>query len=201
MLKDLERDSSVLKNNPKSQPDGTSTVGLPTKSSTSTKVIVVPLTAPLVRALARERVEETAFKEKWSEQKKAEALQSDLKDSTDQLTGEKQCFRMNLETPFLDATEMKHWHGKVVQDQDELELTFSKGSGYAKVTTNSSVNTIGGTAHINSFDTTEYFYTTVACTKKPIELARTFKLILEPRYDKELVPLELAWTDGQKTKK
>jgi hypothetical protein len=184
LLKDLSRTVYVKKmaNNPttrKTEP-----------RETSTWVKFYPYTQPLIKSQVATALEETAFKEKWSDEKKSKEMKSKIETQTKEFVTSKQCFALEINTPVLAAIELKYWYGTLKQAGKDLPLKISKGSGFTQRTTHVTGSPRYG---YSSYQTEKYFYFAQACTTKPIQLSEEFQITIDARYEKDLLPIEMSW--------
>ncbi len=153
------------------------------------RIYATPVTRPYAEAKAREAVEESAFKEKWPEDKKDKELATMIKAATKDLDN-KLCFDITIRTNDPSAIDSKVWHGDLkVEGEAPLSVKFSEFVGYSNTT--HTARTSGGYTSVSK--TTSYNMFGSACTDKPANLTKPFQLSVDPRYEKNLKPLILTW--------
>jgi len=147
-------------------------------------------TAPLLIASAEKSVLDSAFKEKWSDEKAAAEL-AERKKKILALRPGLVCFNMNIETRDGRANDTKAWHGVIrVGDKQISDVTFTPMDGFVKTTTTTSTSQYGTTS---VYDTKDYYMYSVACADKPFDSSQPFVFVVQPRYAREVGEFELAW--------
>lgn len=153
------------------------------------RITATPVTRPYAEAKARESIEDSAFKEKWADDRKAKELASALKAAIKDFE-KKTCFDIKIGTNHPNAIDSKVWHGDInVAGEAPLPVKFSEFIGYSNTT--HTATTSGGYTSVSK--NTQYNMFGNACTDKPADLAKPFQLAIDPRYEKNLKPLILTW--------
>lgn len=102
LLKDLSRTVYVkrLAKNPESRD--------PEPRETATWVKFYPYTEPLLKSQVTTALEETAYKEKWSDEKKNKEIKKKIETQTKEFVTSKQCFALEINTPILAEIGRAH---------------------------------------------------------------------------------------------
>ncbi len=160
-------------------------------SSTSTWLRIYPYTRPLIATRLEKNIREKGFKEKWDDQRIEAEVKNQITSESNRLVLDKQCFAVEINTPDPGAIKLEYWHGALKQNGQEQKLTFTKGTGFVQIMTTTYINR--GTGYGSSTESQQYFYYADACGTKAIQLAEAFSLSIEPRYEAELLPIQLDW--------
>lgn len=130
-----------------------------------------------------------AYKRKWSEAESSKNLAADL--AADRKNFErKRCFFVEVETNDPFANDSSSWHGEVITHSGErLPITFDNFDGFNVQTTHVYADQYSA----GSYTKNEYHMFSSACTSQPFDDSKGFKLIVDPRYKKQLKSCELEW--------
>lgn len=191
ILKDIARTVYVMKKNV----DGAFESG---KVQTSTWVKIYPYTRPLLIARVRKNIAETAFKERWSDEKRAEEFRKTVDAEEKRLILDRQCFAVEINTRRSAALELKYWYGTLKQNDKEQSLSFSKGQGFTVVEKTTVFSGAYGVYSGTTTESREHFFYADACGTTPIQLADAFSISIDPRYELGLAPIELSWLAPKK---
>ena len=158
---------------------------------TGTWLKIYPFTKPLAIATAKETVNQSAFKEKWSEAKKQKELQKKLMKAEEMATKNETCFLAEINADKSEATQTKYWHGQLIQGSQSTDMNFSDGTGFSSrdVKTHPDHNSQNNT----STSTTTYYHFAQICAPAKIDFVKAFRLKIEPRYEAGLLPTEFVW--------
>jgi hypothetical protein len=203
ILKDLVREADVQKKIGLTSAEAESGLWKENyrKYPANTSVRVYPYTEPLLIARSTEHATDQGFKEAWSAQKVNSERERMIAKSLKQVSG-RQCFSFEISSDNRDATETKYWSATLRQDGADQNLAFSKGDGFIEETktlssvTNPVGNMTTGTVRTNR----KYYFFAEACAAAPINLLQSFSIELEPRFQRNLLPLRLDWLATKKTK-
>lgn len=166
---------------------------------TSTWVKIYPYTEPLIKALATKKIEEQAFKENWTEDKKNLEMNKKIQADVKSLVTNKQCFAIEINTDKSEAINLKYWHGTLTQKERPIKLEISKGAGFTQTTRTTYLTGARGFYAGNTYDTTKYFYFAQGCSPQKIDLTENFSITIDVRFEKDLVPIELSWLKPEQT--
>lgn len=160
---------------------------------TDTSVEMIPYTEPLIRAQLNNELEKAFSRrpevsEKVRQQTFEKLLRQELKDKT----LSRQCFILKISASCNEAYQEQFWSGFLEQNKNAQSLSFQR-TGAEHSWVNFSTNSGVGFKATNQAKTQMQTQHIFACTRKPIQVTETFKVVLEPRYQKNLLPLELVW--------
>jgi hypothetical protein len=157
--------------------------------ATSTWLRVYPYTKPLLRVRLKNNVSDMAYKEKWDENKTSSEVSKQISAESKRLVEDKPCFAVEINAKDKTPLELKYWYGDLVQDGKSQKLTFSKGNGFVVTTRSTTVSGYFAT----TVDENAYYFYADACGKSKIDLSEPFSLKIEPRFARDLLPIELEW--------
>lgn len=146
---------------------------------------------------AEKGVDEEAYKKKLSEAEKDKLLKAALqkvKTNASQNT----CLSIKVQTDDSSANDSDSWHGALIAKGVEHALSFEKFVGFSNTvrTTQANQYYAGGPVTVSSYDTSTYYLYSTACAKSVVDLTQGFELRVEPRYKKEVKPMQMIWTIG-----
>ncbi len=168
--------------------------GTTIKSKTNTWVQIYPYTRPLIEKRIRSKVEDLGFKERWDTEKIQAQVKSQVDKAVKNLITAKQCFAVEIHTNDKNSLDLKYWYGSLTQAGIATDLKFTEGEGYVERTSRTTITDQGnGVSQVNRWDFLRYFYYADACSSKPIDLTGEFKLVVEPRFERFLEPMQLEW--------
>ncbi|MES2964474.1 MAG: hypothetical protein V4760_11320 [Bdellovibrionota bacterium] len=155
------------------------------ESKTDTTIQIYPYTKPLLKARITKNVQETAFKENWPTEKIQPEIDKSYAMEVKRLITDRQCFGAEIDSNDPEATRLDYWYGTVDQDGKTQKLKFTKGSGYSQKglwVDRSAMPKV-----------TKVYQYADACTEGKLNLLGDIKVLLEPRFRHEILPINLTW--------
>lgn len=179
------------------------TVSNSTKTTipSGTSIQLVPVTPPYLIASTRDSVEDEGYKQRWSEEKKNAEFKKRLADRKSKELKNQQCFEATITTPdfilvkdvFPNGTKLKFWHLELEQNQSKSPLKSDEN--LTCIISTGSVSYANNTGNSDYHSATNRLYTcpTLYCSKMSIDYLKPFKVNVDPRFEKDLIPVELEW--------
>ena len=155
------------------------------ESKTDTTIQIYPYTKPLLKARITKNVTETAFKENWPTEKVQPEIDKTYAAEVKRVVTDRQCFGAEIDSNDPEAARLEYWYGTVDQDGKSQKLKFTKGMGYSQK---------GLWVDRSAMPkTTKVYQYADACAEGKLNLLADFKVALEARFRRDILPINLAW--------
>ncbi|MEK7358242.1 MAG: hypothetical protein AAB250_17480 [Bdellovibrionota bacterium] len=155
------------------------------ESKTDTTMQIYPYTKALLKARITKNITETGFKENWPTEKIQPEIDKAYAAEVKRLVTDHQCFGAEIDSNDPEAARLEYWYGTVEQSGAQQKLKFTKGTGYSQKglwVDRSAMPKI-----------TKHYQYADACTDGKLNLLADFKVVIEPRFRRELLPITLTW--------
>ncbi len=173
------------------------------EASTNVTASVYPLTEPLLRLRIKNNISEDGFKNQWDQKKIDSEIVTQTERQIKNLVKDRQCFAILVSSLAAnsniapESTNMKYWYGDVIQEDKKEKITFEKGE--SSVT--SHVGVYSSTYTVSAYSYKEYTNFALACIKNKINLGAEFSVVLDLRFQQDVLPLTLTWQTPKPTTK
>ena len=151
---------------------------------------LIPVTPAYSASTSVRTIEDKAFKEKWTKEKTAAELKKKLKNEP--VFDKQTCFLMTAETSDADSKDESSWHFTLETEGKKYTAKAMKFDGFEQDVT----TFIYG----SGYTSTEYTLISSICFPVKTDFTKTFSVLVEPRYQRDIEPTYLQWTGPTETK-